>query len=125
MHPLTLIPNHILTSFCVSDPIFQNEPHPAETHRRASGERVRPARRAVRPRAAHRESACERIALGVRVFSAGRGKRQAGRPRSPMHAVPLLAVHFHQDSVIGKGITNKNKNKSPLSRQTQTQTQNL
>jgi hypothetical protein len=34
-------------------------------------------------RAAHRASACERIALGVGMFAAGRRKPQAGRLRSP------------------------------------------
>ena len=44
------------------------------------------------PRRTRRTSVCERTPLDARVYSAGRGIRQAGRPRSPMHAILLAAL---------------------------------
>ena len=71
-------------------PFSTNNPRHEEAERRASGRvSVPPAVRRV-PRSTRRMITGGLITLGVRVYSAGREIRQAGRPPYPRHAVPLF-----------------------------------
>ena len=61
-----------------------------ESDRRASGSAGVPPAVLRVPRGTRRTSTGDRITLGVRVYSAGRGIRQAGRPRYPEARRPAL-----------------------------------
>ena len=84
-HPL---PAHPMKTVAI--PSLGKDPASAKSERRVSGSAGVPPAVLRVLRSTRRTSVCERMSLDVRVYSARRGIRQAGRPRYPRHAVPLL-----------------------------------
>ncbi len=81
-------------------PSSANNPTLGECERYASGSAGVPPAVRCDPHHTRRTATGDRISLGVRVYSAGRAIRQAGRPRYPRHAVLLSVRLFVKDGTI-------------------------